>query len=44
MSDYPTSKPFRVKQAAKRAAYDRETVHAILDAGYIAHIGFATVG
>ncbi|MDX5366304.1 MAG: pyridoxamine 5'-phosphate oxidase family protein [Alphaproteobacteria bacterium] len=42
MSDYRTSRPYRVKQVAKRAAYDRETVHAILDAGYLAHIGFMT--
>lgn len=42
MSDYRTSKPYRVRQLAKRAAYDRETVHAILDEGYLAHIGFST--
>src|SRR3990167_3740600 len=42
MSDYQTSEPFRVRQAPKRAAYDRETVHAILDAGYVAHVAFAT--
>jgi nitroimidazol reductase NimA-like FMN-containing flavoprotein (pyridoxamine 5'-phosphate oxidase superfamily) len=42
MSDYQTAEPFRVRQAPKRAAYDRETVHAILDAGYVAHVAFAT--
>lgn len=42
MSDYQTSEPFRVRQAPKRAAYDRETVHAILDAGYVAHVAFVT--
>ncbi|MEP2830444.1 pyridoxamine 5'-phosphate oxidase family protein [Parvibaculum sp.] len=42
MSDYQTSEPFRVRQAPKRAAYDRETVHAILDAGYAAHVAFVT--
>ena len=42
MSDYQTSDPFRVRQAPKRASYDRETVHAILDAGYVAHVAFTT--
>lgn len=42
MSDYRTSDPFRVRQAPKRAAYDRETVHAILDEGYVAHVAFTT--
>lgn len=42
MSEYPTKKPYRVRQAAKRGSYDRETVHAILDAGYVAHIAFVT--
>lgn len=40
MSDYGTSPAHRVRQVAKRAAYDRETVHAILDAGYVAHVAF----
>ena len=40
MSDYQTSEPYRVRQVPKRAAYDRETVHAILDAGYVAHVAF----
>lgn len=31
-------------RAAKRAAYDRETVHAILDAGYVCHLGFVRDG
>ena len=42
MSDYQTGEPFRVRQVPKRASYDRETVHAILDAGYVAHVAFAT--
>jgi len=42
MSDYPTTRPYRVRQAARRGSYDRETVHAILDAGYVAHIAFVT--
>ncbi len=33
-----------VKRVPKRAHYDRDTVHAILDAGLIAHVGFAVEG
>ena len=29
---------------AKRAAYDRDAVHAVLDAGVIAHVGFVADG
>jgi len=41
-----TTKPFkptdltRVKRLHKRAHYDRETVHAILDAGFVCHVGY----
>jgi len=31
----------RVRRRAGRAAYDRATVHAILDEGLVAHVGFA---
>ena len=34
----------KVKRGAKRATYDVETVHAILDAGFICHIGFVVNG
>jgi hypothetical protein len=30
-----------VKRLAKRGAYDRETIHAILDEAYICHVGFS---
>ncbi len=40
MSDYDTLAAHRVRQSAARAHYDRETVHAILDAGYVAHVAF----
>lgn len=40
MSDYETSAAHRVRQVPKRAAYDRATVHGILDAGYVAHVAF----
>ena len=41
MGDYQTTEAHRVRQVPKRAVYDRETVHAILDAGYVAHVAFA---
>jgi uncharacterized protein len=34
----------RVERTKNRARYDREAVHAILDAGLIAHVGFCTNG
>ena len=34
----------RVRRAPARAAYDRETIDAILDEGLIAHLGFAVDG
>jgi nitroimidazol reductase NimA-like FMN-containing flavoprotein (pyridoxamine 5'-phosphate oxidase superfamily) len=33
-----------VKRMAERAAYDRDTVHAILDASYLCHVGFVIDG
>lgn len=42
MSDYPTKRPYRVRQATSRGSYDQATVHAILDEGYVAHIAFVT--
>lgn len=32
------------KRLAKRAAYDKKTVHGILDEGYLAHVGFVSDG
>ncbi len=40
MSDYETLAAHRVRQTAARAHYDRETVHAILDEGLVAHVAF----
>ena len=34
----------RVRQARDRAAYDKETVYAILDAGLVAHVAFVDQG
>lgn len=44
MCDYQTSKTYRVRQAPKRASYDRALVHSILDEGYVAHIAFVVDG
>lgn len=38
---YGISKQNKVRQLAKKAAYDKETVHRILDAGLVAHVAFA---
>lgn len=32
----------QIRRVRQRARYDRESVHAILDAGMIAHVGFCT--
>ena len=34
----------KVKRLPKRAHYDRETVYAVLDAGFICHVGYAIDG
>lgn len=34
----------RLKRKPKRAAYDHETVHAIIDAGLICHVGYVIDG
>ncbi len=34
----------KVKRLPKRGAYDAETIHAILDAGFLAHVGFSVDG
>src|SRR5690349_24795683 len=34
----------RVQRTKARARYDRDSIHAILDAGLIAHVGFVTHG
>jgi uncharacterized protein len=35
-----TTERSRIKRLPKRAAYDAATIHAILDAAFLAHIGF----
>jgi nitroimidazol reductase NimA-like FMN-containing flavoprotein (pyridoxamine 5'-phosphate oxidase superfamily) len=37
----PPSDRSRVRRVADRARYDRETVHAIVDAAYVCHVSFS---
>ncbi len=37
---YPITDHSRVRRSAKRGAYDRATVHGIIDAARICHVGF----
>ena len=39
-NDYDVSKQNKVRQLREKAVYDRKTVHAILDAGIVAHVAF----
>lgn len=43
-NDYPVSKQNKVRQIREKATYDRATVHAILDAGIVAHVAFIQDG
>ena len=43
-SDYSIEKHNKVRQLREKAAYDKATVHAILDAGLIAHVAFVEDG
>ncbi len=43
-TDYDVSKQNKVRQLREKAAYDRETVHGILDAGLIASAAFVQDG
>ncbi|MDH3476173.1 MAG: pyridoxamine 5'-phosphate oxidase family protein [Rhodospirillales bacterium] len=38
--DFPPTERTRIKRLHHRACYDRETVHAILDAGLMCHVGY----
>jgi nitroimidazol reductase NimA-like FMN-containing flavoprotein (pyridoxamine 5'-phosphate oxidase superfamily) len=40
----PRGARHRVERTKNRARYDREAIHAILDAGLIAHVGFSVDG
>lgn len=43
-TSYPVSDRNRVRRAHERGRYDRETVHAILDAAMLAHIAYVIEG
>lgn len=42
--DFPPSERTRIKRSFQRGHYDRETVHAILDAGLMCHVGYVIDG
>jgi len=42
--DFPPGEHSRIKRSSLRAHYDRETVHAILDAGLLCHVGYVIDG
>jgi nitroimidazol reductase NimA-like FMN-containing flavoprotein (pyridoxamine 5'-phosphate oxidase superfamily) len=44
VSAEPASDRTRVRRLAKRAAYDRESTHAILDAALLCHVGYVIDG
>jgi uncharacterized protein len=44
MPDFEPTPLTRVKRLPERGRYDRETVHAILDAGFICHVGYVVDG
>jgi len=44
MSEFTPTERTQVKRLPKRGHYDRETVYAILDAGFVCHVGFNADG
>ena len=44
MDDFPKTERTRVKRLHQRGRYDRDTVYAILDAGYLCHMGYVVDG
>ena len=44
MKEYAVDKKNKVRQIREKASYDRETVHAILDAGLVAHVALVQDG
>jgi uncharacterized protein len=41
---YQRTERTRMRRLPERAAYDRDTVHAILDEGFICHVGLVVKG
>ncbi|HXH68701.1 MAG TPA: pyridoxamine 5'-phosphate oxidase family protein [Candidatus Limnocylindrales bacterium] len=44
MSDFTPTERTQVKRLPKRGKYERETVFAILDEGFVCHVGFSVDG
>jgi hypothetical protein len=44
MNAYAPTARTKVKRLPKRGQYDRETVHAVLDAAFVCHVGYAIDG
>jgi nitroimidazol reductase NimA-like FMN-containing flavoprotein (pyridoxamine 5'-phosphate oxidase superfamily) len=44
MSEFTPTERTQVKRLPKRGKYDRETVHKILDEGFVCHVGFSVDG
>ena len=42
--DYKISKQNKLRQLREKAAYDKKTVHEVLDAGVLAHVAFVQEG
>ena len=42
--NFPQTERTTLKRLPKRGVYDRELVHAILDEGFICHVGFVAEG
>jgi uncharacterized protein len=42
--DFAPTERTKLKRLPKRGAFDRETVYAILDAGFVCHVGFVSEG
>ena len=40
MSTYTPTQRTKVRRLSKRAVYDKAQVHAILDEGFLCHVGF----
>ena len=43
-NSYAPTERSRVRRVAKRAVYDRDTVHSIIDAALVGHVGFVVDG
>jgi nitroimidazol reductase NimA-like FMN-containing flavoprotein (pyridoxamine 5'-phosphate oxidase superfamily) len=44
LSEFPKTHRNTVRRRAERGRYDHQTVHGILDAGYLCHLGFVVDG